>query len=396
MGCSSNHRLSAILDNVDAGPSLDARERALDAVEPVDLALDAPANDLGVDVPWTDDGFDVAPVSVGIDMAATDVGVDAQPAVVRVDAQAVDGAIDTQPDGPGVTIVASLPSRRHSAIVFSDGKVVYALGGSDDAGKPMGEVVRFDPATNTVKVLPETLPQPLYAASVAWTGSAAYIFGGLVSSAADTRQILRYEPSKGTFTQMKAKLPSGAYAMGAAWTGSTVYLLGGSSYEPALRNLNQVLSYDVAADSLATLPAVLTMMVDGPTALWDGTSALAIGGDSGGVPTVAIERLEPASGQVTLAGTLDAPLWAPVALYDGSRLLLVGGIKQLAPIQVGYRTILSFDPKTYKTTTLPLTLPFNVSGSIGAWVSSVSAGYLMGGVDYDAAKALDTIIRIKP
>ncbi len=295
-----------------------------------------------------------------------------------------------------MTVVARLPSPRHSAAVFSDGKVVYALGGCDDAGNALKEIVRFAPATGAVTVLPEILPLPIYGASIAWTGNAAYLLGGLSSGGADTRQILRYEPATGAVTQMKAKLPSGAFAMGAAWTGSTIYLLGGSSYEPTFHNLNQILSYDVAGDSLVTLPGVLPAAVDGPIAFWDGTSAWAIGGNSSGVPSVAVQRLDPGSGRATLAGTLDVGLWAPAAFYDGSHQFLVGGVKQLVPVQVGYRTILSFDPKTSKTTTLPLSLPFNVSGGVGAWVSSLSAGYLLGGVDYDAAKAIDTVIRIRP
>lgn len=289
--------------------------------------------------------------------------------------------------GSATVLEAVLPSPRHEPSVFSDGKSVFVVGGLDGQGVFLSQIVRFDPDSNIVLILPEKLPAPTQAAAVVWTGNAAYFFGGRNIKSL-LRQIVRYEPGTRTVTTRASQLPVASYSMGAVWTGSMIYLFGGFNGTDS----NQILSYDPATDILSTLNATLPVGAEASSTFWDGSKAWILGGANSSGPTDAIQVFDPSTGQATLVGHLPYAEWSSPAFYDGHQFYLPGG----ASARSGYSSILRFDPSSGVATTLPLTLPVPVTGRVGVWVPAFSAAYLCGGADFGLAKHIDKIVRLAP
>jgi hypothetical protein len=284
------------------------------------------------------------------------------------------------------TIVGRLPTPRHEAAVFSDGKMVYAAGGLDNRTGFLTEILRFDPVSGKLAILPETLPNPTQAAGVGWTGEAAYLFGGRNGSGFLT-QIVRYRPSTGEVTLMKAQLPTAGYSLGVAWTGKVFYLFGGFVGVDSA----QILRYDPTTDVLTVSKETLPFGSQAPGVFWDGQAAWILGGASNGASDH-IQFFDPRTGQVTEVGRLPYALWVPAGFYDGTTFYLAGG----ASNHSGYASILRFDPGVGQATKISTRLPFRLGGRIATWVASAGCAYLMGGQDPPGGALLDTIIRVVP
>ncbi len=295
---------------------------------------------------------------------------------------------------PGATVLgAVLPTPRHEPAVFSDGNAVFVAGGLDDKSTLLADIVRFDPGTGAVTVLPEALPTPMYAAGVAWTPTGAYLFGGLDKTGA-LRRIVRYVPGTGTVTIMNALLPSAAYNVTAVWADSAIYVVGGV----AGGHLAQILRYDPTSDTLTSVAATLPVGVEEPGVFWDGSVVWILGGKADaagttGVATNAVQVFDPATGEATLAGNLPYALWGAPAFGDGDFFYLPAGS---ASNSTGYTSILSFDPMAGEATPLDFALPLYVGGHVGTWVSSMWAGYICGGADAQSGKPSDKIIQVVP
>jgi hypothetical protein len=286
----------------------------------------------------------------------------------------------------GASIVGRLPSARHEMAVFSDGRVVYAAGGLDSRAGFLTEILRFDPATGQITLLPETLPNPTQAAGVGWTGEAAYLFGGRNASGFLT-QIVRYQPSTGKVTLMKDQLPVGAYSLGVAWTGSLFYLFGGFTGVDS----DQILSYDPVADVLTVSNQRMPAASQAPGVFWDGQGAWILGGANHGAGD-AIQFFDPRTGEVTQVGRLPYVVWVPASFYDGATFYLAGGANNYS----GYASILRFDPSAGQATRISTALPIRLGGRVATWVASAGCAYVMGGQDPPGGALLDTIIRVVP
>jgi hypothetical protein len=72
---------------------------------------------------------------------------------------------------PGATVLnVVLPRPRHEPAVLSDGQSVFVAGGLDNQSV-LTQIVRFNPTTNVVDVLPEVLQTATYAAGGARIGA---------------------------------------------------------------------------------------------------------------------------------------------------------------------------------------------------------------------------------
>jgi N-acetylneuraminic acid mutarotase len=288
---------------------------------------------------------------------------------------------------------AVLPTPRHEPAVFSDGQSVFVAGGLDDQ-TVLTQIVRFNPSTNAVDVLPEVLPTATYAAGVAWTDTAAYLFGGLGKNGA-LSQIVRYSPSEASATIMKAQLPKAAYNVVAVWADSVIYVVGG--YVAAV-HLTQILRYDPSSDTLTTMTATLPVGVEEPAVFWDGSLVWVLGGKADAAGTTgtasnAVQVLDPSSGEAKLAGTLPYGVWGVPAFTDGDLFYLPGGSSSDS---TGYTSIFSYDPVAQSASTFDFSLPVHIGGRSGAWVSSQWAGYICGGADTQTGKKSDKIIQVVP
>jgi hypothetical protein len=295
--------------------------------------------------------------------------------------------------------VATLPSPRLEATVFSDGRSVYVAGGQDDTGAVLSQIVRFDPSEGTVTVLPEALPRPTYSAGVAWTGESAFMFGGLDQAGAVLDQIVRYTPSTGEARLMSAKLPLRAYNTAAVWTGAAIYIFGGYIFGgPIVAHLDQIVMYDPASDMVTPLASKLPVGVEAPGVLWDGKVVWLLGGKideagTSGAPTNTIQVFDPQTQQARLVGRLPYAVWDAPGFSDGKGYYLPGG--HSLP-WTGYDSILHFDPSAKGTRLLPFALPIRLASHAGTWVSSVSAGYLCGGENTATRRPTDMILRVRP
>ena len=130
---------------------------------------------------------------------------------------------------------------RYPAVAVVDG-AVYLFGGVSTAqGTDTTAIQRYDPATQTTRVVAQ-LPAPLSHATALALGGAVYLFGGFVSNAVSA-QVLRVELPAGTVTPA-GTLPAPLTDAAAVVVGGTGYLAGGQG--PTSAPVDTVLTLAVA------------------------------------------------------------------------------------------------------------------------------------------------------
>src|ERR1044071_2761626 len=120
-----------------------------------------------------------------------------------------------------------LPYNAALAAAVWTGRYAYVFGGSGNATAGVDTILRFDPAEATVKVLQVRLPDRRYGLSAVWDGRYAYVLGGQDNnpvagqpSVSFSLDILRFDPATETLTRMHAQLPWHTFMAAAAWDGS--------------------------------------------------------------------------------------------------------------------------------------------------------------------------------
>ena len=149
---------------------------------------------------------------------------------------------------PAVTVLsdtystAILPSARqyHSAVWDPVNNVAYIFGGQD-SGSKLDEIVRFDPAwTPAVTTFIIPLPSARTNSSAVWDplNNCAYIFDGSPATA----EIVRLDPASQTVFPNFASLPSARYYTSAVWDpgNECAYVFGGSG---SLNDIVKVYTY---------------------------------------------------------------------------------------------------------------------------------------------------------
>jgi hypothetical protein len=130
---------------------------------------------------------------------------------------------------------AKLPHVRADSAAIWDGKDAYIFGGwcinEPNQIQYLDDIVRFNPDTDEVVTMKAKLPTGRAFTSAAWDGQYAYVFGGRSELAngtgIDLDEIVRYDPSTDTVQVLPVKLPFGTEAAMAVWTGSETYIFGG-------------------------------------------------------------------------------------------------------------------------------------------------------------------------
>ncbi len=233
-----------------------------------------------------------------------------------------------------VSVVGHLPGHQGATAIWT-GSTAYVFGvqipGQDAFPN---RIFRFDPDTLNGAVLPGALPDWFDVGSAAvWTGNYAYIFGGwncedlppappCLPGKVPESHINRFDPVTQTATRMSATLPGLEYGVTAVWSGTYVYLTGLGD--------NNIYRYDPASDTL-TMLAATTPARGAAAAVWDGTYMFLFGGfDDDGSAVDAIIRFDPVTGYVvTLPGVLPAPLGAmPAIIVNWCTAYLFGGATQ--------------------------------------------------------------------
>lgn len=152
-----------------------------------------------------------------------------------------------------VSQVADLGSHGWGGNLVWDGQYLYILGGMDFAtivpgfwgfwgcGDPTegsNLVRRYDPASNTVTMLPITLPHPSCGMASALINQEIFLFGGGGPGTSicnnpcvhDSTRILKINPSAFTVTTQPTGLLQNITAARAEWSGTRAYVFGGDNF----------------------------------------------------------------------------------------------------------------------------------------------------------------------
>jgi hypothetical protein len=145
-------------------------------------------------------------------------------------------------DGRTFTSVADLAVPvRYPAVAVVDG-AVYLFGGvSTGQGTDTAAIQRYDPATQTTRVVAQ-LPAPLSHATAVPLGGAVYLLGGFVNNAVSA-QVLRVDVPTGAVTPA-GTLPTPLTDAAAVVVGGTGYLAGGQG--PTSAPVDAVLTLTLA------------------------------------------------------------------------------------------------------------------------------------------------------
>ena len=155
------------------------------------------------------------------------------------------------------TLEATLPSGRAdtSAATAPNGKI-YVFGGYDaNSGSYLDDIIEFDPVTQSVTTLSETLPSVRFGTSAATAPNGKiYVFGGVLGSGRYLDDILEFDPVTQTVTTLEATLPSTRFGTSAATApNGKIYVFGGVFGD----RLDDILEFDPVTQSVTTLEATL-------------------------------------------------------------------------------------------------------------------------------------------
>jgi N-acetylneuraminic acid mutarotase len=217
----------------------------------------------------------------------------------------------------------TLPTPSESTSAIWDGQNFYIFGGERCNILPSGgsclflnQIVRYDPQSDAA-VWVNTLPTQRAATSAIWDGRNAYVFGGDYQK----NEIVQYTPSTNTVRVMGATLPTSRSGTSAIWDGHYAYVFG----DTGSASTNQVVRYDTTADAVSGVNAAFPTPFDRSSAIWTGQEAFIFGGEYGsGLDQIV--RFDPASGAVSaMPARLPSPRSLTSAVWDGSNAYVFGG-----------------------------------------------------------------------
>ncbi len=272
---------------------------------------------------------------------------------------------------PALLQIADAPWKLTAAIANEvlavDGRQFLILGGLDATKLSTAAVVRVDPATGSSQPAGSLREAVHDAAGAPLTGGILVIGGGGPSEngTADAQLV---SPS-GSAT-IVGKMPQPRSDHVAARVGGKIYVLGG--YDGA--NIVADIVSTVDGSSFTTVTR-LPVPVRYPAVTVIGTSIYLFGGvaNTQGTDTAAIQRLDTATGAITIVGQLPSTLSHASAIQLGNEVLLLGGYINNTQLS---DQILRFDPTT-NTITSAGRLP--EPNSDAAAVVIGNRGYLVGG-----------------
>jgi hypothetical protein len=293
--------------------------------------------------------------------------------------ESIPARVGTKSPTPTTCLVTTLPwtlpqpLSRETVLAVGDGLLL--AGGLDRANRSSALVRHIDPLTGrSAKV--GMLSDPVHDAGGALVGGHAYIVGGGAQfSVAAVQQL----GGSGT-ARVVGQLPRPRSDLVVASSGEAMLIIGG--YDGTVSQPQVLRSTDgrtfTAIDSLP-------IPVRYPAVAVTGSVVWVFGGQVAGHPSTAIQRIDVASGRVTLAGRLAVPVSDAAAFSLDGQVLIVGG----ATTSGTTGDIWRFDPATLQVDRCGrLPGPVQDAGS-GVWRGS---GYLLGGED---TTTQDRVLRVR-
>jgi hypothetical protein len=264
-----------------------------------------------------------------------------------------------------------LPSPSSREVVLTDGRHLFVAGGLDAAKQTTASVIRIDPSTGSSQPA-GSLAQPVHdAAGAVVKGTDLVVGGGTGEEGSAAVQSLE----AGSAGMVVGNLPAPRSDHAAVELDSKVYVVGGFDGHEIIRD---VLVSDDGTHYRAL--GALAEPVRYPAVAAAAGAIYVFGGvvNASGGDTRSIQKIDPASGQVSVAGQLPATLSHATAIALGDQVLVLGGfVNNQVTAQV-----IRFDPRTSAVTDAG-SLPAPVSDGAVATVGDTA--YLVGGQGTDRA-----------
>jgi len=256
------------------------------------------------------------------------------------------------------------------------------LGGVATGDTSTSRIVEVDPATGDSHIA-GGLAVPVHDSAGAAIGGRFFVFGGGSTSTVPLVQAW----SAGSASEV-ARLPSGRSDLSAATLNDTTYIVGGydgSAMTPAVLATKNGTSFRPIAQ--LAIPVRYAAVAGLGSTLWVVGGVTSSEGDT--TDTDAVQKVDLASGRVTVTSRLPEPTAHATALVLDGRIFVLGGRSGNVPSAA----ILRLDaPSGALASAGRLPAPVSDAGS----VVFAGVGYLVGGEVTDPARPLDTVIALHP
>lgn len=281
-----------------------------------------------------------------------------------------------------LTELTSLPYGLWDAgVAYDDVKNhIYLFGGhNSDVGRS-DDILRFDVATETIEILPQSLRTAVQGPAAVWIDGAAYIIGGLISGG-DIDDVQKFTPGS-PFVSFFTNMPVDVYNARA--------VVDPSDDVAYVFHYDDVYKLDPNTFPRAsTMSAIMPVIQYSYGAVWDGSDVLLLGGrDTGPAATTHVYRYNVGSDSFTSVGSLAEAVWDHGAVWDGSNVILIGGRDDTGRIS----HITAYDPIADASEELPL--PSGVAYASAVWTGTDAL--LLGGVSDRSSTTLNDITRFNP
>ena len=278
--------------------------------------------------------------------------------------------------------VWTLPEPVSGPVVLPDRNGFAVLGGLATGDTSTSRIVQVDPANGDARIA-GSLAVAVHDSAGAVIGGRCYVFGGGSTESVSLVQAWAAGPATEA-----ARLPDARSDLAAATLDGTTYVVGGydgSAMTPAILATTNGVSFRPVAR--LAIPVRYAAVAAVGSTLWvvGGVTSTSEGGTT---DTDAVQKVDPVTGQVTIAGRLPQPLSHATALLLGGQIFVLGGRSGTVPTAA----ILRLDPAS--GTLVPAGhLPEAVfdAGSVVAG----GVGYLVGGEVSGPAEPLDTVVTLR-
>src|SRR6266850_4568085 len=208
----------------------------------------------------------------------------------------INNAWEYDPANDNWKALASLPTKRGSAVAAVVGDKIYVIGGAANlpgseamALMPtvpqgvLGTVEEYDPAANTWRAR-SPMPTPRNHAAAGAVNGKIYVIGGRVGAAfigvaSDISVVEEYDPAMDKWSAPRARMPTTRSALGAGTYNGRIYVAGGEFQDPhMMATFRSVEAFDPATNTWSIMPS-MPVSRHGLAAGVLGNRLLLVGGD---------------------------------------------------------------------------------------------------------------------
>jgi hypothetical protein len=204
---------------------------------------------------------------------------------------------------------------------------------------PTNNIIRYNPYSNSVSLIP-TLDPPSQAGGISfWTGNEMLVWGIPSGSGPNASLIgFKYNPASNRWFTIPSMTTTGynpATGFSIVWSGSELLIWGGQNYFGT--SLNFGAKFNAASNSWSAISASSPIGLRyGHAALWAGTEMVIWGGrEANGSTTNTGARYNPTSNSWQPMNNNTVPRMSPSALWTGTEILLFGDTDGVNPDTIG-------------------------------------------------------------